>query len=221
MSTQKVNTLESLRALVARETSGAAGRLPPERELARLLGASRGTVRRALMHLEMEGMIRRRVGQGTFLLAPHGSQTTNPVSRFTSPTEIMEARAVIEPELASMAALRGSADEIRAMNEAILAGARETDLQGFERADRRLHRAIAAAAHNRLLLRVFDDVNASRDDALWGRLRAKIGTPERMARSHDEHRAVVSAIEARDPAEACRSMRAHLESVSDALLRSA
>lgn len=46
------------------------GRVPPEMELAELLGVSRTTVREALGRLEMEGTISRRQGSGTFVNDP-------------------------------------------------------------------------------------------------------------------------------------------------------
>ena len=45
-------------------------RLPPERELSRMLGVNRMTLRRALMRLELQGLLNRRQGAGTYISEP-------------------------------------------------------------------------------------------------------------------------------------------------------
>jgi GntR family transcriptional regulator len=46
--------------------------LPPEGELAEMLGISRSTLREALGHLETHGLVTRQQGRGTFVTAPQG-----------------------------------------------------------------------------------------------------------------------------------------------------
>jgi len=83
-------------------------------------------------------------------------------------------------------------------------------------ADRR--RAIAAAAHNGLLMNMFDVVNTARALPVWGSLKRRVSTPERRRCYHDEHTAIVDALRDRDPDGAAYAMRHHLEHVSDNLL---
>ena len=69
-------------------------RLPPERELAEELGVSRGTLRKALADLEVEGLIWRHVGRGTFVgnRPVETVQDLGEVTRRTNPAGVMEAR---------------------------------------------------------------------------------------------------------------------------------
>jgi GntR family transcriptional regulator len=72
--------------LVGQIESGELGpgdRLPAERELSEKLGVNRMTLRRALRVLEMQGLIQRRHGVGTFVAEPKIDRPMNAVFRFT------------------------------------------------------------------------------------------------------------------------------------------
>ena len=117
----------------------------------------------------------------------------------------MRARLAIEPELAREAALHATADDIAEMKLCV-SGARGAETwRQYENWDNRLHRAIAAAAHNALLLAIFDTVNAVRRTVVWGRLRDDAPHPPADHHSFAEHAAIVEAIEERDLARRPRS----------------
>src|SRR5215216_4719580 len=87
-------TQEALRAWLATGSHRQGDRLPPELELAAMLGVSRGTLRTALDRLEESGEITRRQGSGTY------------VGKAVRPTAFHEGLEVLRPysELASAAA---------------------------------------------------------------------------------------------------------------------
>ncbi|MBM3144141.1 MAG: GntR family transcriptional regulator [Chloroflexi bacterium] len=58
-------------------------RLPPERELSQKLGVNRLTVRRALQKLELQGLLTRRQGAGTFIAEPKIEQRAEVIISFT------------------------------------------------------------------------------------------------------------------------------------------
>jgi DNA-binding FadR family transcriptional regulator len=97
----------TVRALLQEQTAsgtlGPGGQLPPERNLARQLAATRGEIRRALASLERDGLITRHVGRGTFV-TDDASQRFNGAPPDTSPAEIMQARLTIEPPITTLAA---------------------------------------------------------------------------------------------------------------------
>jgi DNA-binding GntR family transcriptional regulator len=65
-----IRASELVRRLIAEEGLADGDRLPPEAELASLLGVSRSTIREALRDLEVRGLVARRHGRGTTVRAP-------------------------------------------------------------------------------------------------------------------------------------------------------
>lgn len=214
------SALTQLRAWLAQKALPPSTRLPPERELSELLGVSRGELRKALAILEQHGELWRHVGKGTFIGARPVAEMSSvaAVAAQTSPSEVMRARLAIEPELAREAALHATADDIDEMKLCVAGARRAETWRQYENWDNRLHRAIAVAAHNALLLAVFDTVNAVRRTVVWGRLRDEAPHPPADHHSFAEHAAIVEAIEERDLGTAALCMRHHLESVQALLL---
>ena len=78
-------------------------------------------------------------------------------------------------------------------------------LEDFEHRDAALHEAIAAAAHNGFITRVFRLMNEVRAQGEWGVLKRRSATPERRLEYQQEHRALVEALKQRD-AERARAL---------------
>ncbi|MGE0213639.1 MAG: FadR/GntR family transcriptional regulator [Parvibaculaceae bacterium] len=212
--------LTQLRAYLAQQDAEASPRLPPERELCESLGVSRGELRKALAILEREGEVWRHVGKGTFL----GSRPVEEISGVaviahqTNPREVMLARLAIEPQIAGEAALSATAEEIAEMRDCLRGSQVATSWRQYENWDNRLHRTVAEATHNTVLLALFDTLNAVRRAVVWGRLRPEIERPPSDHHSFAEHEALVSAIAERDRQGAAGAMRVHLHSVQQHLL---
>jgi DNA-binding FadR family transcriptional regulator len=212
---------ESLRALLAQGaeegTFGPGSKLPTERDLVERLAVPRSAVRRALDALERDGVVIRHVGRGTFL-TDVALQTADPAPADTSPAEIMQVRLLLEPPVAAVAARVATRADLDRIAECLDAGGASADFEGFEAWDAKLHRAVAAAAHNGLLMNVFDVMNSARALPVWGSLKRRTSSPERRRCYHGEHVAIVEALRDRDPDGARDRMREHLENVSDNLL---
>lgn len=195
-------------------------RLPPERALAVELGVGRSTLRKALAALEAEGWIWRHVGRGTFVgrhpVAPHAPGAWA-ADRPGSPAEVMEVRLMFEPAIAALAALRARPTEIAYMKRCLGKSETAPDWQTYERWDSTLHRAIAEASHNSLMLSFLEAINELRRQEDWGQLRRASLTPDRQRRYSEQHRAMVDAIAARDSPAAAQAMRRHLETVQRGL----
>jgi DNA-binding FadR family transcriptional regulator len=198
-------------------------RLPPERELARKLGLSRGLLRDILAKLEAEGRIWRHVGQGTFV-GGRASQSRDEmalISNRSNPAEVFEARLAIEPQCASFAALRATADDISRLQHCFQKMERAPNTSNYFRWDSTLHRVIAEAAHSSLLLHLFDAVNATREQVFWSELfRKSMTVVDRRDIIYLQHEGIVEAIVRRNPATAERLARQHIEDVRAHLLNS-
>lgn len=134
-------------------------RLPSERELAPTLEVSRSTVRDALARLTETGFVEVRRGRngGYFVLANWGPSSAERVRRYLIPHwadfEILfDARTLLEPLIAHTAAERRTAADCATISSALEDYLQANSHEESRLADERLHRAIAEAAHNPILL---------------------------------------------------------------------
>lgn len=212
-------TLVQLRAWLTRQDLAPGMRLPPERELSEILGVSRGELRKALAALEAEGQLWRHVGKGTFV----GSRRMEVMSladidRITNPAEVMRTRLLIEPMIAREAALNATPVHLEALRACVVRTRAATSWRHYETADNELHRLVAEATGNRLLLALFDALNAVRRAVVWGMLRSGNQKPPPDHHSFAEHDAIIAAIERRDMDGASRAMHLHLRAVQQKLI---
>ncbi|MDJ1017736.1 MAG: FadR/GntR family transcriptional regulator [Paracoccaceae bacterium] len=201
-------------------------RLPPERELCGQLGMSRGELRKALSALEVEGVVERHVGRGTFLKSDTGTGAGTSDQSFirhlaeiTSPHAAMMARLSLEPELAGHAAIHAAPRhlaELRRLGEEIRAAKSWTE---YELYDSQFHELIAKASGNPLLAELYRIVNEVRVSVVWSRLDLPVDGPPSDYHSFSEHDEIIEALERRDRARAHTAMRDHLKSVRATLLR--
>ncbi len=216
----RTDALMLLRAYIDSSALPVDSRLPPERDLSRLLGVSRAGLRQALSVLEAEGQIWRHVGKGTFI----GNRPISTVSdvvamvRRTNPAEVMRTRLLIEPEVARLAALSASPAQITDMRTCMARSRAAATWRQYESWDNRLHRTIAEATQNALLVSLLDTLSAVRRAVSWGRLRVNKVKPDPDHHSFAEHEEIVHAIAERDRERAAEAMRRHLEAVERKLL---
>ncbi len=194
---------------VAQGAIAPGGKLPTERELATRFALPRNTVRKTLAQLEAEGAITRHVGRGTFL-ADTGGFPADSITH-TSPAELMEARMRLEPALAELIVTNATPADFERMETCLDRAERGASLDDFEVWDAALHQALAAATHNRFVIRVFDMATAVRHQTEWGKLKDRVVTSERRLKYQEEHRAIVSALKARDADRARLAILAHLQ----------
>src|SRR5438105_13933720 len=104
--------------------------LPPERDLAEKFVVSRTSVREALRALESLGLIAIRPGEGTFVREVSIDALVGPLalmmtSQREAIAELFEARRVLEPAIAALAASRATPDEVQEMERILEDQARE------------------------------------------------------------------------------------------------
>ncbi|SIO48950.1 transcriptional regulator, GntR family [Bradyrhizobium erythrophlei] len=192
--------------------AGPGTRLPPERKLADEFGLSRSEIRKLLARLENEGHLSREVGRGTFVRSPNSEKSTNreTLQTTTSPREAMEARLVIEPELASLAAINATRKQIETLRALSKQMRTSKTWTAYEQLDGRLHLLIAEAAGNKLLVAVHEIVDEVRRAVVWKWLDTRPVGPPSDYSSFAEHDAIIEAIEKRDRTGAADAMTRHL-----------
>jgi DNA-binding FadR family transcriptional regulator len=213
--------------LVARGEFKPGDRLPPERDLAKLLGVSRPTVREAMIALEIAGLVEVRVGAGAFVTVKAKNGTTNGrlfEGAGSSPLELIAARRTIEPEVAALAAQLGTPTEIAAIAETVKLIAAAQDTPSHRAADHQFHVCIALASHNSVLTAIVDECWAEMYSPMFERMGAITGliaarcSPQQRDTTVAEHQAVYRAIAAHDPEAARAAMDAHLIGVEAILV---
>ena len=212
--------LVQLQAYLAQVDLPSDSRLPPERELSEKLGVSRGDLRKALVVLEKDGRIWRHVGKGTFIGRGPIEETVAiaEIAGRTNPADVMRARLIVEPEIAREAALHTTLDDIAAMRRSLAQTRVATTWRQYESLDNLLHRQIAQASRNTVLLGLFDVLNAIRRAVVWGRLRSDGARPPADHHSFADHERIVGAIADRDLGGAATAMRQHLHQVESRLI---
>ena len=177
-----------------------------ESELAERLGVSRTPVREALQRLETQAMVTR---DGRSLIV--SSLDHNQLS------ELYAVRTELEGLAARLAARHATDEEVRVLrgmvddDMGLLGG----DPRALARANKRFHRQIHLASHNRFLVQQLDLVHRSM--ALMAN--TTFAAEGRDVAGLAEHAAIVAAIEARDGDAACSALRTHISRAYETRLR--
>ena len=189
-------------------------RLPSERDLAEQLQVSRASIREALIALEIEGYVEVRMGTGVFVTdkdggaATAGSAASPAPGDDIGPFDLLEARLIIEPECAGMAAQHATPAQLAAIRDAH-DGMSLTDAPG--RHDREFHGAIASACGNAALAAAVAHLwNLTLSSSVYRRMQDYFVDTRVWAAAHAEHQRILTAILARDPIRARHAMHAHL-----------
>ena len=167
-----------------------------ESDLAERFGVSRTPIREALQRLETQSLLTR---DGRSLIV--ASLDHNQLA------ELYVVRAELEGLAAALAARHATDEEVRVLRDMVeddrgLLG----DPQAMARANRRFHKQIHLASHNRFLVQQLDLVHRSMALMATTSL-AAAGRDEDALREHDR---IVTAIENHDADAAGEALRAHI-----------
>lgn len=200
---------------IARGKLNPGDRLPNEKALCETYSTSRHTVRKAMALLEQQGFIERTVGRGSFVCDrdADGTDRASEGSRVGpwSLHELTEARLVIEPHLVPLLVERLDDADLAALEARMQEIAAAADWPSFKEAKYAFHREIVAAAKNRFLLHIFDDVIASRRATAWRRHHsANISIEATRSICMTESKAIVRALRRRDTSAAEAAIRVAL-----------
>ena len=208
---------DQLRTLIAAGEYAPGSRLPPERDLALQLAVSRPSVREALIALEVEGLVEVRMGSGIYVNPPSATRgAAADVDDVLGPFDIIRARALIEAELAAMAAQHHTPALLKRLRAAIRA-MEDDSARGVMpiRGDRDFHLALAEASGNAALLRVVTELFDERNNPLFEQLGRHFENQRSWRAAVAEHRGVLRAVAAGEVAAARKAMRQHLQNSHD------
>ena len=204
---------DQIRAFIRDGKLAAGTRLPPERELALQLGVSRPSLREALIALEIDGRVEIRMGSGVYVCAPSHEDTSERATPALgeSPSEMMQARAMLEGSVVTLAAARVTPQNLERVKESLDA-MRKDGLHGRAQLenDRRFHLAIAEMTGNSVLVRLVGELFDSRHSPISSRMSARTEDADAWKAAFVEHEAIYRALETRDPQAALATMLHHL-----------
>lgn len=194
--------------------------LPSERTLMHEFGVSRLACREALAKLQGMGILKAHHGKGVYL-ADIKSLSVNPavlrllqVYGNISNNNVLEARLIIEPPAAALAAQQAGPDEKNAISK----GVQDTEqdlsnlpllerVQRFAEVDVAFHQAVASASGNPVLPMLLKNMH---ELMLRVRLEVLILKPDITQRALADHRKIAAAIAAGDAEEAEAAMERHI-----------
>ncbi|MYM65903.1 FCD domain-containing protein [Pseudoduganella sp. FT55W] len=203
---------DRIQELIRNENIAAGERLPSERDLATKLSVSRASLREALIALELGGVIEVRGGSGVYV--SELPEETDLPEAGPGPFEVLSARRLIESEIAAIAARVATDSAIDAILQAVVEMEKHhADYSSNEHSDRNFHLAIARATGNSALVGSLNYLWDQRG-RLWHKLKEHFQTEELRQETLKDHRRILEAIAAHDPAAARKAMRAHLERVT-------
>ena len=176
-----------------------------------------------MVALEVAGIVEMRKGAGVYVVEdPTGSSGQVSLSREAGPFEQIDARYLLESEVAALAALTISEAELDGLKKTIDLMIDE-HRNGFksEEGDRQFHIGIARATHNSVIESVVEAMwNLRAAGTLWAHVHGiRMDPREARTPSVKEHQKILDALRAHDPHRARRAMKDHLSAVRRMMLK--
>jgi DNA-binding FadR family transcriptional regulator len=208
---------DQIGALISSGEFAPGKRLPPERNLAQQFGVSRPSIREALIALEIAGLVDVRVGSGIYVRevpakapVPAGTQEESD----PGPLELLQARCLIEGEIAALAATNAKPADIAAIKETMDWMAEENTRGAVvQEGDRQFHLLIAEASGNSALALVVSGLWDRRRGPMYAKFEQHFNSAELRTQSLADHAVIFAALERGDARGARAAMRKHLERV--------
>ena len=201
-------------------------RLPSERDMAEKLGVSRPSLRDAISELADRGLLASRAGSGVFVAEVLGSAFSPAlIDLFSTHEEAVFDYIAFRRDMEGMAAERaarlGSETDLRVIDtifRKMEAAHQKRDPTDEAQLDAEFHMAIIEASHNVIMLHMLRSMfDLLRQGVFYNR---QVMFKNRMTRDQllDQHRAMNTAVQARDPVAARAAVEAHLSFVEQAFI---
>lgn len=195
-------------------------RIPSIMQLAKEFNVGAGSIREALRSLQSIGLVKIKHGSGVYVLG------TRPMTEISSHFEnagdglilaLAEARRILEPELAYLAAERATDEELIEIENMVHQMEHNSQHgKDFADLDFLFHRLIAQAARNPILFQTMEGVS----DLFLESRRAILLDPDALIRALRYHVLLAEALKLRNPPQARLLMQGHMNSMFDEVLLS-
>ena len=200
-------------------------RLPSERELSERFGVSRPSLRDAVAELQKSGLLTAKANAGVFVAEALGSNFSPALTRLfaahdTAVFDYIDFRRDMEGLAAERAARLGSDTDLAVVDsvfQRMEAAHQKRNPTDEARIDADFHLAIIEASHNVVMLHMMRSMyELLRDGVFYNR---QIMFQQRTTRTMllDQHRAINTALQARDAKAARKAVESHMDFVRVAL----
>lgn len=187
--------------------------LPSERDLAQQMGVSRPSVREALIALEVMGLVEVRVGDGV-LVCDRRASLAEETDTENSPLEQLQARMLLEGEVAGLAAENVTPEQLAVLDASLLAmEGMINDRTRFLEEDQRFHMAVVVASGSQTLIDLVEFLWQQRTLPVYRAFEKHFTGAAEQTAVLEEHRAIVEAIRQGDSRKARSAMRRHIDRV--------
>jgi GntR family transcriptional repressor for pyruvate dehydrogenase complex len=213
--------VDRILSMIQRKQLKPGDRLPPERELAKIMGVSRPVLREALRALSIMKIVENRRRAGTYITSLEPEILVNHLELIfslddTTYLDLLKARKVIEPSITEMAA-QNITDEISDQLDQILIKTSEAinDEEAFLQANLDLHRLICQTANNLVISRFMASITKL---GILSRRRT-VKLPEVREETLADHQKIVDALKERDPETAKKAMQDHISNIENRITK--
>ncbi|WP_076417012.1 FadR/GntR family transcriptional regulator [Colwellia sp. UCD-KL20] len=206
--------VESIEASINKGDFTPGSRLPPERELAERFEVSRPTIREAIIALEVREKVEVKTGSGVYVLE---TATQSYKNQNISAFELTQARALVEGEVAALAATSITDDELEDLHKTLVMMENPKDADSIEKADKMFHNIIAGATRNGAMILSVNNLWALRAST------SEIIDDYKSVCSKDnnltltEHTAIYNALKEKNATKARLAMHQHFNRLINAL----
>jgi GntR family transcriptional repressor for pyruvate dehydrogenase complex len=197
----------------------AGDRLESERELSKILGISRPSLREAIQILQVQGRLIVKHGIGIFVLGEDEGERLRDSLRAGQHTieELFQMREILEAPAVEWAAERRTTEQLQEMRAAaeelnLAIADNQIDFEKVRRLDMQFHLTIVKSAHNHLLNQTLGTLQ----EIMFKSMDNTLKLPGRIDASEHEHGVILYAIEKRDPIAARLMCIQHIHNARDA-----
>ena len=214
--------IEKIKGMIVSGEMRPGDRLPREADLAERLGLSRNSLREAVKALSLIRVLDVRQGDGTYVTSLAPGLLLDALSfvvdfhRDDTVLEFLEVRRILEPSAAALAAQRMTDEDVAGLRAVLAALGDGPSIDALVANDLEFHRRIAAGSGNNVLCSLIDSLSGPTTRArIWRGLTQE----DAVAKTREQHAAILEAIAARQPELARSWATVHVAGVEDWLRR--